>query len=558
MSLQQLPQSVSNWLFNVIQPSYIYKQIVYNNVYHLLQLHLKKNFNFRIRTKVYTDEETGESCLLLNLFKTILIDENISVPIEIWIPFTYPYSDFERQGVPLVYIVPDHSKNWFLKPSNNVDSQGKFYHPYLSAWHREYTESNFHAGELYNLNELANIVHQSVLADPPILNRSPILSSGAPPPKPAKVEYGKSSFTFNRYPQNEGQLFPLETSGPSLPEKPPKITLANHTSSQYTGNSSSINIGIGSSSINTGIDIGSSSINTGIDIGSSSINTGIDIGSSSINTGIDIGSNSSGGKQPPPIPLKYQAPLPIPDQYTKTRQPPPPDTPSTQVPVAMLQTLTINERQNFSPPSLPMQKVEPVDLVDSDNPQVSSISAERKMALEKLSERLNQCFESDPIHQSIAFANENVQKANALYSQLSHHYQQAKENSKNLDGHIQYLSTILTNITDLNKELTKLNEQNNHAESKVVVNSKCDIPLDELIVPDSLLVKQLYEVVSEIKAIKDTMNLISGNFHSCSEIINDKNQDFCVKTMRNLGRELFWLELTKNEIANIMKLQTIY
>ena len=129
-----IPQLVSNWLFNVIQPLYDNKQIVYTHVYQFLQVHLKKNLNFKVRTRVYTSGGSGQSNLLINLFGTIAINNEISVPVEIWIPTSYPFVDQVGNGTPLVYIVPDHNRNWYLRPSNNVDTQGMFYHPYMSSW----------------------------------------------------------------------------------------------------------------------------------------------------------------------------------------------------------------------------------------------------------------------------------------------------------------------------------------------------------------------------------------------------------------------------------------
>lgn len=198
---------------------------------------------------------------------------------------------------------------------------------------------------------------------------------------------------------------------------------------------------------------------------------------------------------------------------------------------------------------------EPIDLIDSIA-QLSVVDNERRASLENLSHQFNNYFAQDQIHYDTQYINENIQKTNALFTQLTRHNQQALENSKNLDDHITHISTRLSNLTNLNQELSILHELNNQAQDKVILSNTFELPLDELIIPDLPLVKQLYEVVLEIKAIKDTLNLISGNFHGCKEVVNDKNLDVCVKTVRNLGRELFWLELTKNEIAsNIMNLQ---
>ena len=504
MSQPPLPQLVSNWLFNVIQPLYLYKQLVYTHVYQFLQQHLKRNLNFRIRTQVHTSEETGQSELLINLFGTIVVDEHIGVPIEIWLPFTYPYSDYDRKGAPLVYVVPDHAKEWYLKPTNNVDPQGKFYHPYLSSWYRDCIEVSGDISRTYNLIELVNVICQSVRLEVPIVLHPPVPPTDAPP-KPAKIA-GESSLPprgqqaptplYQLSPSRSAVVSPQSTGRPELPVKPPKVVSPQHT--QNNG-----------------------------------------------------------------VPEKYQRPLPLPQ-----------DSPSPVFPTANVAPVTsqytqphafeqyrsptpqegLGSQNYHNAPPRQLQP-EPIDLVDSIA-QLSVVDNERRASLENLSHQFNNYFAQDQIHYDTQYINENIQKTNALFTQLTRHNQQALENSKNLDDHITHISTRLSNLTNLNQELSILHELNNQAQDKVILSNTFELPLDELIIPDLPLVKQLYEVVLEIKAIKETLNLISGNFHGCKEVVNDKNLDVCVKTVRNLGRELFWLELTKNEIAsNIMNLQ---
>ncbi|CAI5757350.1 unnamed protein product [Candida verbasci] len=407
-----LPQSVSNWLYNVIQPLYIHKQIVYTHIYQFLQLHFKKKLNFKIRTQIHTFIESGQSQLLINLFGIIYIDQ-IGVPVEIWIPLGYPFDD-----VPIVYIKPDHAKNWYLIPTNHVDMQGIFYHPYLTKWYKENGD--------FNLIELINVIHRSILNECPI-------TLGPPVPK---------------------------TCGPALPPKPIK--------------------------------------------------------------------------SPPTstIPLKYQQPLPIP-----TISPYPKEISTSPIlPKPNTQVANIKEHKpEYKPPDIMDSEIE-----NHPNPQ-------RKELLIQLSNKINEILSQDQINQDINFTNENIKKVDALYNQLNHHCQQAAANSENLETHINYLSTQLTNLTNLNQELTKLDRINQDSD-EIHINQTCSLSLDDIIIPDSPLVKQLYEVVCEIKSIKDTIELINQN-------VNDKNLEYCVKSIRNLGRQLFWLELTKNEIAYIMNLQ---
>lgn len=219
-------QQVSNWLFNVIQPLYEHKKEVYAHVFQFLQLHLRKNLNFKIRTQIYTSSGSGEPNLLINLFGTIQINEQIGTPIEIWVPFAYPYVDYENKGAPIVYIVPDHSKGWYLKPNNNVDTQGMFYHPYLTRWHRECLRSNPDSLNMFSLVELANVIYRSVTTDSPIASKPPGITNT--PQKPAKVPLDFNSISTEQ-PLNLHQLnteqpaaIPVQTTGPPLPAKPSK------------------------------------------------------------------------------------------------------------------------------------------------------------------------------------------------------------------------------------------------------------------------------------------------------------------------------------------------
>ncbi|KAK6201406.1 UEV domain-containing protein [Scheffersomyces amazonensis] len=563
----QLPTQVANWLYNVLQPQYVHKEWAYKHIYQLLQVHLKQNFNFKIRTNVYTSTDSGHSALLINLYGSIPINSELEVPIEIWVPLNYPFIDPRlspsqiNNGIPLVYIVPDHSKSLYLKPGNHVDSQGRFYHPYLANWQRDVTfdqsQYNQELLDQYNLLGLLNIIHQAILADPPISIR-PIGIDG-PPPVPAKINLNGSQTSLPSQatgpipppptppaaalPQQVTGL-PPQSTGPPLPAKPPKEPMQS-------------------------------------------------------------------------IPLKYQAPLPLPDQGATPIQTPPPPPPPPQVPTpiqAPAQFIQPHQQpyQQYSQPAaptaispqaipirqithqqferhhpiqysspLPAQQypvqsgyysnvssptptpqstsnsISVLDLIDDDQQQDGNVvqSSLHRQLLEQLSSKFNACLDQDPINTELASVNLNIEKVDALYNQLNHHFQQANGNSNNLDEHLNYLTQQLTVLSSLNQELSSLEALNTQHTDKVWLSQNNSIDLDDLIIPDSPLVKQLYDTVAEIKSIKDTINLISGNFHQGPEFINNNSTDLCVKTVRNLGRELFWLELTKHEIAtNIMGL----
>lgn len=488
--MTELPSAVANWLYNVIQPQYTNKQVTYTHVYQFLQIHLSKGF--KIRTSVYTSGNTGHSDLLINLFGSIEVGQNINVPITIWIPLNYPYHlsgpTSDDIGVPIVYITPDNSRNWFIKPGNHVDTQGKFYHPYLSDWFREYKNQS----SKYNLLQLVSILHTSFLKEVPIFYQEPL-----------------------RY------ISPAHT-GPNsykIPEKPAKIPINSPLPKPLSHNS---------------------------------------------NTEPGVSRQNTGSL--PGIPLKYQSPLPLPNERgiedaQRNRE---------------IRVSIENEKRNPSQSIMPIQErnygVNPnnptkperyqtkpqetstIDLMDNADMTVMQNATNRTYhdALEVLSRKINENLletSSNNINNILPEVNTNSKKIDALYQQLSHHNQQACANSKNLDNHISYLTNQLSNLTSLNNELIHLDGLNSQQRNTVSTNSKSDFELDNLVVPDLALVNQLYDVVSEIKATKDSINLISGNFQSESEIINDSTMDVCVKAVRGLGRELFWLEVMKREIA---------
>lgn len=485
-----LPSAVANWLYNVIQPQYTNKQFTYTHVYQFLQVYLNKGF--KIRTSVYTSGNTGHSNLLINLFGSIEVGQNLNVPVTIWIPLNYPYHasghSSDDIGVPIVYITPDNSKNWFIKPGNNVDTQGKFYHPYLSSWFREYNNQP----SQYNLLRLVSTLHTSFLKDVPIFHQEPL-----------------------RY------MSPVHT-GPDnhkIPEKPAKIPI------------NSLPVPLSHNSLE-------------------------EPNASRQNTGPSL----------PPIPLKYQSPLPLPNERNaadaqrdrEIRVPIENEKRNTHQSNLLSQerNYRVNPDKTIQPHRYQTrpQEINTVDLMDNDDISVTQSVTNQTYheALEVLSRNINENLvetSKDNINSLLPDVNTNSKKIDALYQQLSHHNQQACANGENLENHISYLTNQVSSLASLNNELIQLDGLNSQQRNTVSINSKSNFELDNLVVPDLALVNQLYDVASEIKATKDSISLISGNFQSESEIINDSRMDVCVKAVRGLGRELFWLEVMKREIA---------
>lgn len=466
--MEELSPKVANWLYNVIQPQYLHKQLVYTHIYQFLQVflnHKSKSSRFKIRTNVFTSGNTGHSELLIELFGSVKLND-LAVPINIWVPLNYPFADADNRvnevnGVPIVFITPNKDKNHVLIPGNYVDSQGRFYHPYLSSWFSEFNDI-----AKYNLIELINVLKQTFSLEPPIF-------IGQVPVKPAKIPLTQAATGSLR----------RDTTGPPVPSKPePKET----------------------------------------------------------------------------IPEKYQNPLPLPPtEYSTPIQSPPQSQPLQQAhtmqPVQQAQQAQQAQQTQQTQQAQQAQSVQ--DLMDQ-NEDLKSQSIPRE-TLKHLSDQLNQLLDpQNPsgVNNQLASINENSIKIDTLYDQLSHHNTQAKANSEILNNHLTHLNDQVTNLTNLNQQLLTLDNINANTPDKIATSIDSSIDLDNLITADLALVHQLYDTVSEIKANKDTVHLIGGTFGSHHELINDLNVDTCIKSIRSLARETFWLELVKDEIASTMGL----
>lgn len=455
--MREVPQQVSSWLYNVIQPQYINKQITYTHVIRFLQNHLYGEERFRIRTLIYTSAENGNEALLLNLSGTMIILPEFFVPIQIWLPHLYPYDE----GIPIVYVTPDVTQGWHLVPGNHVDGLGRFYHPYLTDWYSQSCSHNVDFQRVYNILGLMGVMRGVFSKELPMVYRAAIQQPSSavnspraspPPPKPAKIKADDAP----------------EKSQPSLDDQ----------------------------------------------------------------------------KLDSSVPFKYQTPLPLPhelsansyggrrmhDQGNRTYQPP-----------------------NTTFPLLP-KATETADIIDDRNtkeinPKVGVGEADRFQA--GLQRALQGALENSPDIAIISKANENTNKISALRTQLSHHRQQATANRQNLSHHVEYLTEKVNQISQSNSGLEKLDKLNFALLKKVFLGPSTSLLLDETVMADLPLVSQLYDTVAEIKATKDVLNLICGNYKSTKELVSDDNLEKSIKNARSLGRDLFWLELTKQEITNI-------
>lgn len=539
--MAKLSKEVINWLYSVLQPQYLHKEAAYTDIYRFLAAYLPQSF--KIRTAVFTSP-SGAASLLINLHGTLACEQG-SVPLQIWIPLNYPFADdhipqTEPNGVPMVYVVPP--LELAIRPGNNVDTQGRFYHPFLLLWHRDFAPGR-QLPATYDLLLLMTCLKSTFdttyplrrppvttgpalpekpLLMPPQLTGTPPAQPNGPPPLPAQLT---GSFAQPISAQLTGQPR-RDTSGPPLPEKPG----SNSVPLRYRGPPP---LPSQTQSIYQSPPLGSP------ERGSPQIRN-LQLHGTPQHLSNDEGARS-------PMHPKLGIPLSTSRGHSHTNSYATPyGSPPVQAPERIQSRL--NEAKG-------VPEIEDLmDKVTLDGPQEVNRSV-----LEKVSQQINAFLapeNPDSANHHVSFVNENTAKINALHSQLSHHVTQAKANSENLQNHITYLNGQVEAIRSLNSNLVKLEEKNAQSTSEVHMNNETGhrILLDEIVTPDLALVNQLYETSAEIKAYKDAIRLVGGSYKSEREIINDDNLEACTKAVRSLAREAFWLEAMRNEIGKTMGL----
>lgn len=544
--MSEILPKVANWVYNVLQPLYVYKEITYSHIYQFLQRFLNaKHLRFRIRTSIYTSSK-GQPSLLVNLFGTVYVNEELKVPVEIWVPLSYPFDSVGGDdGLPVVYVKPDTESGWLVKRGNHVDSQGKFYHPFLSQWFGECKVQDPSSQTRFNLINLVNILASTFSKEVPIYNSALV--------------------------QEQRPVF-VESSGPQLPPKPEKVPYDSLTA--YPSSSPTTPAPL------SGQPTGNFGTPVSEHPGEGQL---LAMGFSPQFTGPPLPDKP--GRNRNSIPLKYRSPLPLPavnlpqeteydpvanqftpsppiSLYSNSRSPEyiHPQSPPPQQQTVVRPRPVVAAKETRLPPAknrLP-QRME--DLMDKDERGTNVLfSPQHNETLQVLSDRINSYLEGpDSVNTVVSAVNINTMKFGALYSQLSHHNKQAMANNEHLQGHISYLQNQITALSSLNKSLVDLDTVNaTNKEEVLTAVGGTPLSLDNIITPDLALVNQLYDVTCEMKANNDAINLIGGGFRSENELISDDNLDLYVKTVRAIGRENFWLEVLKQEITGTMGLADV-
>ncbi|PUU74511.1 UEV domain-domain-containing protein [Tuber borchii] len=211
--------NTKQWLRRVIAPGYADTQRTYNDVATAL-------FNtpsLSPRTEVYTHED-GRPELLLHLYGTIPVlfrGATYNIPLTIWLPHTYP-----RQP-PMAFVTP--AKDMLIRPGNHVDPSGRCYHPYLANW-VNYSDKS-------NIVDLCDVLRGVFGREPPVYSKTvpPVVkpAEATPPPLPPLPEEfaGRAGGSATPTPANVG----TPVGPPPLPPLPREMTGGCSTSSDAGG-----------------------------------------------------------------------------------------------------------------------------------------------------------------------------------------------------------------------------------------------------------------------------------------------------------------------------------
>ncbi|RDL39128.1 UBC-like protein [Venustampulla echinocandica] len=198
-------QQVLNWLYSVLTSEYTDVNRTYNDVAQTLSHYS----SLSSRTDVYTYED-GTSALLLVLSGTLPVNfrgTTYRFPIALWVPHGYPHE------APMVYVTP--TEGMMVRPGQHVDPQGKVYHPYLVGWAEFWDKSNI-------LDFLA-ILRDIFAKEPPVVARQQ-QNAPRPQPSPAPAPPPVPPLPPGIGRPQSGALNQNEQPQPPPPPPPPKPT----------------------------------------------------------------------------------------------------------------------------------------------------------------------------------------------------------------------------------------------------------------------------------------------------------------------------------------------
>ncbi|KAJ2905521.1 hypothetical protein MKZ38_005165 [Zalerion maritima] len=122
--MPEVPPQVLSWLYSILQAQYHEVDRTYQDVGRVLQ-----NYPLiKPRTQHYVYPNGREDLLLLldGLIPVVFRGQTYNFPINVWVPIAYPREQ------PIIFAVP--TADMLINPGQHVDPNGQVYHPYLSNW----------------------------------------------------------------------------------------------------------------------------------------------------------------------------------------------------------------------------------------------------------------------------------------------------------------------------------------------------------------------------------------------------------------------------------------
>ncbi|QIW95464.1 hypothetical protein AMS68_000982 [Peltaster fructicola] len=204
--MARVSEEVLAWLYNVLR-DYKDPQRAYTDAAQSLQTFA----SLAPRTEIFT-YENGSSAVLLTLSGTLPATFRGTVyyfPIKLWIPRSYPSEP------PAIYVTP--GKEMQIRPGQHVGVEGRVYHPYIRDWAAMWDRAN--------VVELLGYLQQVFAKEPPVTSRQARAAPQLPPKqRPGQVnavELSEANTPPPRPPkQDQHAQRDLARDGPPLPPLP--------------------------------------------------------------------------------------------------------------------------------------------------------------------------------------------------------------------------------------------------------------------------------------------------------------------------------------------------
>ncbi|GME66727.1 unnamed protein product [[Candida] boidinii] len=537
-----LPDQLLQWLYRVLQPEYKFPILCYQDISLILMAFPR----LRPRTRIYLNE-FGTQELLLNIHGDLVYksthnninnnnnniytnDQQVSTPIEIWIPLDYP------RRPPIIYVTPN--ENFIIVPNNYIDFSGKFYHPFISNWSNVYGSDTSNDNVLPKNNRLLKLIN---IVKDNFKIISPLVPKPAAPKLPEKPDTNISQLQSPS--QSQDQL-----SSTISPQQ--RQTYINHPVAQLQA----------------------TNMNYGSSVSLSSAST--------YNTSM-TGATASFRSPQPPTPVLAQPPAPA-----QVPAPPPPPPPPQLPPTPITQTKYGNNNVNVQPGYTnntgsvvysPATSNANITTYNNDNDNDNKNNAnfytninyyEEELKREqekrllnpdqnstvpllppnphkitiiktlenKISEILNQDIKNDIESNIISYILKNQYELN----ELSDKYTKSKSSIE------YYKKQTVINENLLITKINQLKKILNESDSKNEILQK----LDNIVVAESVVYNQLYDLITSDESITDTLYYLEKS-HDNGSISFDNY----LKFSRNLAREQCMLKLHIEKLIDCCGLQ---